>query len=288
MPAGSRAGATLTTGTISTVNWLNSRAVAAIVASALAIGTATYFVQQGEAKRLRQEHDSLVAKQELLSAERDAAVATDNANREELDRLRKNQPELLRLRGEVGRLRQQTNELATLLEENRRLRSAMPTEQGSKANQTPPEASPEDIFPRESWRFAGFATPEATLQTVQWAAVNGDLETQAACCCPELQAVVRQQYAKNFAGQSSSEITAHHNELMRNITGYRILARRTVSDNGVVLAYHLDGNDYVGSKKWHTCYVEKFGEEWKVAVPKYTPPKWEKVGDKWKVTEGHD
>ncbi len=278
------AGATLTAGTIATVNWLSSKAAAAIVASALATGTATYFVQHSEVKRLRQEHDSLLVRQEQLTAERAAALATDNASREELDRLRKNQTELLRLRGEVGRLRQRTNELASLLEENRRLRSAVP---GDGVDKTPPQAPPEDIYPKESWKFAGFATPEATLQTVQWAAVNGDLETGAACCCPELQAVMREHNATNFTGESRSEIAAHNSELLRNITGYRILAKRYISDSAVVLAYHLDGNDYVSSKKWHTSYFERVGEEWKVAIPKYTPPKWEKVGDKWKVTEGH-
>lgn len=122
---------TITTTTIATMNWLNAKAVATIVASALAAGTATYFVQQGEVNRLRAENQNLLAKQEQTAGEREAASAAANEDRQELERLRKNQTELLRLRGEVGALRRQAQELDRLREENRRLQMAQRGTRGS-------------------------------------------------------------------------------------------------------------------------------------------------------------
>ena len=119
------AGTTLTATTIATMNWLNAKATAAIVASALAAGTATYFVQQGEVSHLRSENQHLLAKHEQIAGERAVALSATNANREELEHLRTNQSELLRLRGEVGALRRQARELVRAREENRQLRSSL-------------------------------------------------------------------------------------------------------------------------------------------------------------------
>lgn len=254
-------GTALTTATITTMNWLNAKAAAAIVASALAAGTATYYVQQTEVNRLRKESDRLLAEEKQVTAERDAALAVADANREALGRLRENQTELLRLRGEVGRLRQQTNDLASLLEENRRSRSALPAAQDDEANKTPPEVTPEDIFPKEAWRFAGFATPEATMQTFHWASINADFDTLAACyASPEFGAKVAQSLAEDFPGKSKSEIAAALNDRVRHITGYRILRRGNLSDTNAIRAYHIDGLNIYRSMKF-----ERVGDEWKLA-----------------------
>ena len=63
-----------------------------------------------------------------LLNERDGALSFASANKDELERLRKDQIELLRLRGEVGMLRGQTNELVKLRAENLRLQPQPPSE----------------------------------------------------------------------------------------------------------------------------------------------------------------
>src|ERR1035441_4170953 len=73
--------------------------------------------------------------------------------------------ELLRLRGEAGVLRQQTKELETLREENRQARAALAS--GLNTN----------YWPRDSWAFAGYASPDAALQSSLWAGSKGDLKT---------------------------------------------------------------------------------------------------------------
>ncbi len=275
------AGTAMTTATIASMSWLNAKTVAAILASALAAGTATYVVQQGEVNRLRAESNRLRAEEKQVIAERDAAASAADANREELDRLRRNQMDLLRLRAEVGRLRQQTNELASLLEQNRQLRAAMTSTQDAQAAEVMSQVPPEDVFPRRSWRLSGFATPDATLQTFIWAVMNADFDTEAACfASSENQTAIRQQNAKKLAGKSRNEIIADINERTRNITAYRVLRRTAVSDHEVFIVYHLDGAEYGGPRKWRHLKFEKVGDEWKLGEENQPAP-FERVGDKW-------
>lgn len=135
--AAALAGTTIATTTIAThatMNLINIKAIAAILASALVAGTGTYFVQNRETMQLRSGSQSLIAQQKRLIEERDSALATANARNDELEQLRKNQNELLRLRGEVGILRKQTSELQTLSDQNRQLRARLMA-QGASANQ---------------------------------------------------------------------------------------------------------------------------------------------------------
>lgn len=63
----------------------------------------------------------LLTQQQTLTNDRDAARSTMQETIDEIERLRKNQSELLRLRGEVGMLRRQTGELDTPRKENAQL-----------------------------------------------------------------------------------------------------------------------------------------------------------------------
>jgi hypothetical protein len=83
---------------------------------------------------------------------------------------------LLELRNEVSRLRAQQPALARLRAENERLRAEL---------QSRPEAKPdfvqmEGYLSKESWANVGLATPEAALQTTLWALRQGDLAQVAA------------------------------------------------------------------------------------------------------------
>jgi RNA polymerase sigma factor (sigma-70 family) len=117
--------ATITTH--STMNWLTAKAFTGILAASLAAGTGTYLVQQHKADDLRVENQNLVKTQQQLTSERDAAVSAADANKDELERLRKERNELVRLRGEVNSLRKQTNEVFILREQNRQLQVSAKT-----------------------------------------------------------------------------------------------------------------------------------------------------------------
>ncbi|MDB6023820.1 MAG: hypothetical protein JWM68_43 [Verrucomicrobiales bacterium] len=80
-----------------------------------------------------------------LTNERDGALISASEKKEELERLRKDQSELLRLRGEIGMLRHKTNELGKLLELNRRTQPALLPEA-----QAPQQAQANLISARET------------------------------------------------------------------------------------------------------------------------------------------
>lgn len=104
---------------------------------------------------LRQQAQSVA----VVAAELPATAAVDPA---ELERQQRERSELLRLRGEVGRLRALEQELAKVRA------SAQPTGKAAAA------ASPLiEELPKASWADAGFATPQAALQTRGWAVLNG-------------------------------------------------------------------------------------------------------------------
>ena len=100
---------------------LQKSLIAAILAAAL--GTAIYEARR--ASNLRAEISTVQKLQseqiQQLMSERDGALSLASANKADLEQLRKDQNELLRLRGEIGMLRGQTNELGKLRAENRRL-----------------------------------------------------------------------------------------------------------------------------------------------------------------------
>ena len=79
---------------------------------AAAVGTGIYEARQ--AAQVREQNQKLIAQQEQLARERDTALSDTAAKEEELDRLRKDKNELLRLRGQVATLRQTAQENARL------------------------------------------------------------------------------------------------------------------------------------------------------------------------------
>jgi RNA polymerase sigma factor (sigma-70 family) len=124
--AGSTLATTVATKTaLTTMNWINAKSIAAIVASVLVAGGSTYLIQEERAIRLRTEHQELSALQAKLAEERDAALSAAQAESNEVSALRKEQTELLRLRSEVGILRKHTNELGNLRQANSQLQAAL-------------------------------------------------------------------------------------------------------------------------------------------------------------------
>lgn len=141
--------AATTIATTTTMNWLHLKSVAVIAAAAIAAGTGTHLWQQHEANRLRSENQNLVALQQQLTTERDAALSTVAATKDELEQWRKDQRELLRLRGEVGTFRREAAELDKLRAENRELRTSLAeTAKISPSEETHQEADPfkQDAF----------------------------------------------------------------------------------------------------------------------------------------------
>ena len=109
---------------------------------AAAVGMGVYEAHQ--ASRVRRENQNLISQQETLADERDKALGAATGKDSELQRLQKNENELLRLRGEIGMLRRQSEDLEKLREENRQLRAALAkSSQGAHQPTTDPDDTPE-------------------------------------------------------------------------------------------------------------------------------------------------
>src|SRR6266516_557203 len=104
--------------------------------------------------------------------------------------------ELLRLRNEVRQLRAQQPEIEKLRAANQRA-----AEELKSGKFTPRRLADMDgAVPREKWSFAGFATPEATVQNFFAAIATADPEQIMRCMTQEEAEGLRKQMAKDQEG----------------------------------------------------------------------------------------
>jgi hypothetical protein len=153
--------------------------------------------------------------------------------------------ELLRLRGEVGLLRQQSKQLETVRQENRQARAA-----GGAATA--------DYWPRDSWAFTGYASPDAALQSSLWAANSGDLKALLASVTGE----AREEMEKEFGGKPESEASIRAMDQVIGLKSVRVLKREVQADDTVVLTAAFEDRTDTHTTK---LLVKKIGNDWKVS-----------------------
>jgi RNA polymerase sigma factor (sigma-70 family) len=221
------------------------------VTIAATVGTAIYQTRQAAASRLQaqnlqQQLSPLADQNAQLTRDRDNAARQLASLREEIGQLNSNKSELLRLRSEAGRLRQQTNELGKLV-------------QTWSAASTPDHSAEPTNFPRDSWAFVGFATPEATVQSFMWAKSRGDVKAAFAGATPELKQKIMDLY---FKDKSDEEISALLIDSANSQTGVQILKKMNVADDQVIFQAHFDGYP---EKTYAIVTLKKIDDEWKVS-----------------------
>jgi hypothetical protein len=91
-------------------------------------------------------------------------------------------PELLRLRNQVAMLTRQKKELASVAEENKRLRSQVAS---ASANPAGAAAASPAFLRKTQARMAGYATPEATIESFLWAMQHQDSTNLLQAFAPE-------------------------------------------------------------------------------------------------------
>lgn len=193
---------------------------------------------------------------------------------DEQERQRRERAELLRLRGEVGRLRAAEQELA-------RLRAAtLPAGKTASA----PAASAVTELPKESWTDAGFATPQAALQTRGWAVLNANRErfkesvliTDGAKKLLEamLEGMIvgspdpeqaRKQIRENGLSLEDGilfPMIAEHQQ--KGYAGYRVLSQQSPSASETI--YEVETAMASGKAKTETLKFRQINGDWKVVV----------------------
>jgi uncharacterized protein YhaN len=173
----------------------------------------------------------------------------------EIKRLRGESAEVLRLRNELAQLRKGSAEAARLRGENQQLRQMAQSARPAAAA-PPTDVPPGDILAKENWAFAGYATPEAALQSAVFAMSQGDPKGFLAAVTPE----ERARMEKEWENKTEQEIGAEGKREMEKITSVQILERRPLSETEMVLVVYAAGEGHA-----EKMLLKKIGSDWKMA-----------------------
>ncbi len=231
----------------------------------VAVGAGVYQANQAATTRARvrtleQQQAPLVGQIQQLQRERDDATNQLAELNDKIRRIKSNDAELLRLRGKVGTLRNQTNELLRLQAENAQLRSDL---MSGKAQHTP-NLAVGDLVPVASLGFAGYATPEAAIQSTLSADANGDLKTVFQGFTPER----RQMEEKGITEKSESELAAMAAERRTHFVGanVRILNSTLLSDDEAELIIYIAAGK---ENEFATMSMKRIAGEWKISSARH-------------------
>jgi hypothetical protein len=224
----------------------------AVIIAALAAAVVT---QTLRVSRLNAQNDAL--RQQLQTAEARAAEASNRPVQATVPATsEEDRSELLRLRNQAAQLKQATNELQKLRAQVQQLQAAsQPAATAPAPNPNTPAAT--GPVPRESWAFAGYATPEATLQSAIFAMSQGDYQTFLGAMTPEEAARMQQ----SSQGKTPEQIAEEGRRETARIKSFQVLGREDLAPDRVMLQVYADGGD----SKVQRVMMQKIGEEWKWA-----------------------
>jgi hypothetical protein len=162
---------------------MNKRTILILVSWILCFGTAwAVLAQRRELVRLRAEQEGASGRTEPAHSETDdnkASAVSDGLSDAD-------SRELLRLRGEVTRLTARKNELADVAETHKRLGAELSNGTTNDAgNRLPP-----GYIHKAEAQFAGYASPENTVQTFLWAVHHRDVNGLLQSFSPEMSAKI--------------------------------------------------------------------------------------------------
>ena len=236
--------------------------ILSILCTTAAVGVAIW-LGVGHRARLRLGEENTALRQQL---EQMGGLVAENARLSNLVAQAKSSQslpderlkELLRLRGEVGALRQQGKEIETLREENRQARVALESIRKPEKAGAAESPATADYWPRDSWAFVGYASPNASLQTSFWAANKSDLKALLGGMTGEIQEKVQ----KDIEGKSESEASARAMGEVARLKSVRVLNREVRDDETVVLTAEFDDNNRTEVNR---LLMKKIGSDWKLS-----------------------
>lgn len=205
-------------------------AVACVIA--LVIGVS----QRREVKSLRLENAALRAELEALRVAIGGAAEQSHQRDVELQKLRDDAQQLVKLRGEVTQLRSAGREIEKLRAENQKLRDE-PGKTAPAPVAAPPLARALASYPRDQWKFAGYKTIEDALVSAIWSMQQGDPKQYFQSLTPDEQARI----LKSWEGKSPDEIIAKQKNDTAPITGFRVLLIDQASEEWASVNVAIDG-----------------------------------------------
>ena len=120
---------------------------------------------------------------------------------------------------------------------------------------------PDLLTPAPQLTFAGYATPEASIQSSLWAGSIGDFEKFKDGSTPEQRA----RFEKKMAGKSDDEIRREAIAWANAIAGYKITRKAVMSDDEVHLHISAPPSP-TGLRDGKVIVImKKIGSDWKQA-----------------------
>ena len=229
------------------------------ILAVIAIGGVLGSVMGWKAIRsLRAENEALRAQAAAASEQASQAGAAAAARHEnEIKKLKADAKEVFKLRGEVSQLRGGAKAISELQAANQRLtaenRSLRMASQSATLD-AEVESFTQQTFPKESWEFMGYTSPEDALVSAIWTMQQGDPQAYFDSLAPEEQ----ERMSARWQDKSESEVSEKHQSDVAAISGLQILDRRDVSDTEVLMDVYIDGVD-----RTETVSMQRVGDEWK-------------------------
>jgi hypothetical protein len=110
-----------------------------------------------------------------------------------------------------------------------------------------------------SFGFAGYATPEASVQSMLWAGSRGDFKGFLAACTPEQ----INRFEGKMAGKSDEEISREAKAWANALKDYRITQKEVISDSEVHLHIHATPSAEGLHNGKVIVVMQRIGNEWK-------------------------
>ncbi len=124
-----------------------------------------------------------------------------------------------------------------------------------------PTASIKQTAKPSKFAFAGYTTPEASIQSMLWAGSNGDFEKFVSSTTPEQM----DRFRNKMAGKSADEIRHECVAWANALVGYKITQKEVVSDEEVHLHITAPASSEGLRDGSVTIIMKKMGAEWKQA-----------------------
>ncbi len=271
---------TLIKGALKLMAW--TKAKTAIVSAAV-VGMATFSAIQYRAQvKLRGQNETLRRQVEQMSQ-----VAAENANLSNLLAQANSSEALAR-----DQLHAEGQELIRLRAAGRPAPSTSTTP--AAPDKTPPAVNPAGVeLPKSSWANAGFATPQAALQTRGWAVLSGDrdlfkqslfmtddarkaaedalVQMAEASTDPNKAQLVQQVLDNKFGVEEGILMPMMAANQNNAFTGYKILSQQSPSADQMIL--EVETETATAPAQTETLNFERLGGDWKIVINKETMQK---------------
>ena len=252
---------TLVKGALKLMAWTHAKTA---IVSALVAGLATFSVIQYQAQvKLREQNEILQRQAGQLSRS-----ALENQN--------------------LSNLLAQARTSAAIAKDQLRASAQAPAKVQASTNDPTPLAAKSDPvrLPKSSWANAGFATPQALLQTRGWAVLNGDsalfkqsllitddarqfaedtlVKMAEASTDPNKAQYIQQVLNGNFGVEEAILMPMMALNQNNTFTGYAILSQQSPTADSTIL--EVETQMASAPAQTETLNLQRFGHDWKVVI----------------------